>query len=172
MENLNNIKPFDIVVTPYRDLEGKLKTNPDGSIQAGMFMVLYIDSVGMLTCAKITSQYSKYINGFCYNVSQDNHIFLKADSYIQLDKLHTLSISTCKKLGELHPSCRVNVCKKYEAYMHLIRMDLYKHLPPKYESPNLKPKVVSYSEGLDYDEEFKAFLNMKNNKESLKRGVK
>ena len=151
---VSDLKPFDVITSPYRDLTGQLKTNPDGTIQAGIFMVLFAEESGNFTCVKITSQDTKYINGFSYTLPKTLHPFLRASSHVQLDRLHTLNYSTCNKIGEIEESCRLPICKRYEAYMHLIRVELYKYLPRKYISPNSRTKKAILVEGDDYDTEF------------------
>ena len=74
------VKPFDIVSAPYTDLTGNIKTFNDGTIQRGLFLVLTNDMQGNVLACKVTSQYSKFINKYCYTLKKETNSFLQTDS--------------------------------------------------------------------------------------------
>lgn len=146
------IRVFDVVTSPYRDLTGKLKTNPDGTIQAGLFLVLRVDK-GNLLCAKITSQLTSFVNNYVYTLEKSSHNFLCANSYIQLDRINMLSVHTVNKVGEIADFCKEGIRNKFKLLSDSILSDLY--VPPNTFNtllPNSK-----FVEGVDYDEELKQY---------------
>lgn len=146
--NLNKtthyVKPFMVVSAPYTDLEGKLKRFPNGDVQRGLFMVARADDEGNVLAFKITSQYSKHINDFCYVLAYKTHPFLRTDSFVQLDKWHTLDVNECDILGVISPSLRMAILRKYDAITREIDKCLkdnmsWEVISPRdsYRSPNI-----------------------------------
>jgi hypothetical protein len=135
------LRPFMIVSAPYIDLEVNIKRYPSGIPQRGLFMVARVDCNNNVLAFKVTSQQSKFINEYTYLISVKHHPFLKADSYVQLDKWHTLSTSECAIVGNVIPSLRMAILRKYD----LITRDVDKSLKDNmswgdtiYVSPNKK----------------------------------
>lgn len=139
------LRPFMIVSSPYVDLEGNVKTFPSGDIQRALFMVARVDDNGNVLAFKITSQRSKFINEYTYLISTKSHPFLRADSYIQLDKWHTLAASECAIVGKISPSLRMAILRKYDLITREVDTCLKNHMPweeVKYTSPNIKESIV------------------------------
>ena len=138
MNSINKIlKPFSIVTAPYTDLTGEVKSFFNGDIQKGLFLVLRADDNGNVLAAKITSQSSPFLNRYCHLLTQYDHSFLKADSYVQLDKLHTLANSECTVLGTVHYKVRESLINKFNSITHAITNALKDNLSFKnYSSPN------------------------------------
>lgn len=134
------IKPYDIVSAPYTDLTGDIKKFKDGTTQRGLFLVLTNDMQGNVLACKITSQYSKYINKYCYTLTKETNSFLQADSFIQLDKWHTLNYNECKYIGSVPNSLRLGLLKQFDIIIRYIDDGLKNniHTPPDrtYVSPN------------------------------------
>lgn len=140
---LRPIKAFSIVSAPYVDLTGHIKTFPSGITQPGLFMVARVDDDGNVLAFKITSQRSKFINDYTYSISASSHPFLRADSYVQLDKWHTLDINSCVYIGEVKPSLRMAILRKYDLINRDIDKSLKDNMPweslsSRYTSPNVK----------------------------------
>jgi hypothetical protein len=144
MNNLiNNIKPFSIVSSPYIDLTGDFKKFPNGDIQRGLFMVARIDEAGNVLAFKITSQRNRFINDFTYNIPYNSHPFLRTDSFVQLDKWHTLNLNECTYIGDVKPSLRMAILRKYDLITRDIDKCFKDNMPwgivsTNYISPNIK----------------------------------
>lgn len=135
------LRPFMIVSAPYVDLEGNIKRFPSGDIQRALFMVARVDEDDNVLAFKITSQDSKFINEYTYLISKYTHPFLKAHSYVQLDKWHTLIASECKIVGDIVPSLRMAILRKYDLITREVDKCLKDNMPweeTNYISPNRK----------------------------------
>ena len=149
MNNIKTIKPFSVVSAPYTDLKGSIKTFDNGVAQRGLFLVLRIDDCDNILAVKITSQYNKFINDFCYIMRQSSHQFLRADSYVQLDKWHTLDASECIVLGQTSPTLRMALLRKFEAITYEVSNCLKDNISmvnisKPYVSPNSRRSGGSY----------------------------
>lgn len=134
----NTLKAFDIISSNYIDLVGNIKTYSSGRPQKALFLVLAIDK-GNVLCCKITSQDTIYNTPeFTYTLSKETHTFLKADSYIQLTKLHTLSLYSCNKIGSVVAFCRPAILKKLQLFFKTLVDVVSVECPlnPCYSSPN------------------------------------
>jgi len=134
------LKPFDIISAPYVDLDGNVKAFDNGEPQRGLFMVLAVD-YDNLTCVKITSQYNEaYLTHSCMLTKAANY-FLKADSYVQLDKIHTLSVSSASYVGYVDKPSRFMIYKILSGYLTSLAENVKRFCDPpkrKYVSPNRK----------------------------------
>lgn len=142
------IKPFMIVSAPYVSLDGDIKRFLNGTVQRGLFMVARVDSDGNVLAFKITSQRNKFVNDYTYLIRSASHAFLKADSYIQLDKWHTLALSECAIVGTIASTLRMAILRRYDAITREVDKCLKDNMPweevnKTYVSPN--QKKVSYS---------------------------
>ena len=149
MQNIKTIKPFSVVSAPYTDLKGQVKTFDNGVIQRGLFLVLRVDDSGTILAAKITSQYNRFINDFCYIMRQASHLFLKCDSYVQFDKWHTLDVSECIVLGQASPTLRMALLRKFEAITYEVNNCLKDNISlvdvhKPYVSPNVERRYTHY----------------------------
>ena len=140
----NILKPFMVVSAPYVDLTGNIKTFANGDIQRGLFMIARADDNGNVLAFKITSQRSKYINEFTYIISNRTHTFLRTDSYVQLDKWHTLDAKECQVLGVITPSLRMAILRKIDSITREVDKCLKDNMSWEhvnhydYQSPNKK----------------------------------
>jgi hypothetical protein len=131
------LQPFDIVSSPYVSLDGSVKAFRNGDTQKGLFMVIAVD-YDNVTCAKITSQN----NGIYLNQSvpllKSANFFLKADSFVQLNKLHTLAVSSCTYLGYIDKASRYDIYKIANGYFTSLSRNLRRFCPSRnrYVSPN------------------------------------
>lgn len=132
-------KPFDIVTSSYLSLDGTIKTFANGDIQKGLFMVLAND-YGNLTCAKITSQENCAFLTHSVLLTKSANYFLKTDSYVQLDKLHTLSANNVSYLGYADKPSRESICKTLDGYLNLLSQNVHRFSNPvrRYVSPNVR----------------------------------
>ena len=142
------LTPFTVVSAPYVDLEGQIKTFADGTPQRGLFMIARVDDDGNVLAFKITSQRSKFINEYTYLINSYTHPFLKADSYVQLDKWHTLRSSECFVIGIINPSLRMALLRRFDAITREVDKCLKDNMSwhnsrPRYVSPNVKEEVYS-----------------------------
>lgn len=141
------LRAFMIVSAPYIDLEGNVKRFSNGEIQRGLFMVARVDDDGNVLAFKITSQRSKFINEYTYFISSRTHMFLKTDSYVQLDKWHTLDASECCIVGQITPSLRMAILRKYDLITREVDKCLKDNMPwedtQQYVSPNRR--ISSYN---------------------------
>lgn len=134
------LKPFDIISAPYIDLDGNVKVFDNGEPQRGLFMVLAVD-YDNITCVKITSQYNEAYLTHSVMLSKAANFFLKADSYVQLDKLHTLSVSSATYVGYADKPSRYMIYKILSGYLTSLAENVKRFCdPPKrrYVSPNRK----------------------------------
>lgn len=156
--NFSSIRPFTIVSAPYTDFQGGLKRFSNGDVQRGLFMVARADVDGNILAFKLTSQVSRFLNQYTFTLSAETHPFLKTDSYIQCDKIHTLMESNCITLGEVAPFLRPALFKKITFIFNAICTDLDRHVSTRtfnYRSPNViaranRPMVSTYH-STDYD---------------------
>jgi len=135
------IRPFMIVSAPYIDLEGKPKTFDNGSLQRALFLVARVDENNNVLAFKITSQKSKFINEYTYYISSRTHQFLRADSWVQFDKWHTLALSECMIVGSIVPSLRMALLRKWDSISREVDKCLKDAMPweeVNYHSPNMK----------------------------------
>lgn len=130
------VKPFDIVSAPYTDLTGNIKTFNDGTIQRGLFLVLTNDMQGNVLACKVTSQYSKFINKYCYTLKKETNSFLQTDSFIQFDKWHTLNYNECKFIGSIPNSLRLELLRQFDNIVREIDNTLKDNIYIPYVSPN------------------------------------
>jgi hypothetical protein len=135
------LKPFDIVSAPYVDLEGNIKSFSNGNQQKGLFMVVAVDNGNVIAC-KVTSQSTLHNSpDFTYTLLQDSHQFLRATSYIQLTKPHTLGVPSCQKIGEVALFCRAHIKSQLKLLFDTIGNILQVNIPvQKYVSPNIIPR--------------------------------
>lgn len=143
MQTIKTIKPFSIVSAPYTDLKGNVKTFENGTTQRGLFLVLRADDSSNVLAVKITSQYNKFINEFCYTIRQSSHPFLRSDSFVQFDKWHTLDAAECIILGQVSPTLRMALLRKFEAITYEIGNCLkdnisFSNMGHSYVSPNVR----------------------------------
>ena len=134
------LQPFDIISAPYVSLDGSVKVFENGDVQKGLFMVVAVD-YDNVTCCKITSQNNEaYLNQSVPLLKSANH-FLRADSFVQLNKLHTLSVSSCTRLGYVDKPSRYSIFKIMSGYLTSLAANLKRFCNPprkKYVSPNRK----------------------------------
>jgi len=133
------LKTFDIITSPYIDLNGNIKTFANGNVQRALFMVIAVDNGNVLAC-KVTSQ-DTYHNSpdFTYTLRVDSHPFLKAESFIQLTKLHTLNLASCTKVGEVAEFCRAHILSQMSLFFNtLLKITKLQVNIQPYESPNKK----------------------------------
>ena len=140
MENMIvTIKPFSIVSAPYTDLTGSVKTFASGVVQRGLFLVFREDELGNLLACKLTSQLdSKFLNEFCFVLSSKQHPFLRTDSAVQCDKIHTLFANNCTVLGQVHPGYRLAILRKLDKVLFSVDNSLKDNIKfsTTYSSPN------------------------------------
>jgi len=136
------LKPFDIISAPYIDLDGNVKAFTNGHKQKGLFMVIAVDKGNVIGC-KITSQSTIHSTpDFTYTLSIESHSFLKATSYIQLTKPHTLNYYACQKIGEVAAVCRQGLLKQFKLFSDTLLNILSTEVPvQKYVSPNVAPRT-------------------------------
>lgn len=145
------VRPFMIVSAPYVDLEGNIKRFPNGTIQRGLFMVARVDGNHNVLAFKLTSQVSKFINEYTYRISAKSHPFLKTDSFIQLDKWHTLSLSECSIVGVIKPSLRMAILRRFDSLVRDVDTCLKDNMPwdelasREYHSPNERTYAYKYN---------------------------
>lgn len=134
------LKPFDIISAPYVDLEGNIKSFDNGEPQRGLFMVLAVD-YDNVTCVKITSQYNEAYLAHSCMLTKAANFFLKTDSYVQLDKLHTLSVESVNYVGYADKPSRFTIYKMLDGYLTSLAENVKRFCDPpkrKYVSPNRK----------------------------------
>ena len=135
------LKPFDIISSPYVSLSGDVKVYEDGGIQRGLFMVLAVD-YDNITCCKITSQKNDAYLTNSVLITKSANPFLRADSYIQLDKLHTLFAGSANYLGYVDKPSRSHICDVFVEYLNGLADSVIRFSNPplkkQYVSPNRK----------------------------------
>ena len=134
------LKPFDIISAPYVSLNGNIKVFDNGDVQRGLFMVLAVD-YGNITCAKITSQDNEAYLSHSVLLSKAANHFLRTDSYVQLDKLHTLSVSSANYIGYADKPSRYAIYKILSGYLTSLAQNVRRFCDPprkRYVSPNRK----------------------------------
>ena len=132
------LKPFDIISSPYVSLDGSLKTGSDGELQRGLFMVLAVD-YDNVTCVKVTSQQNVEYLGHSFMISKAANPFLKVDSYVQLDKLHTIFFSSATFVGYVDKPSRYEIYLILNGFLTNLAENVRRFCcPPKsgYVSPN------------------------------------
>lgn len=144
-------KPFAVIATNYIDLEGNIKTNPNGTYQRGLFLVLHITQDGCALCCKITSQITNYLNEFTVPLARLNNTYLYTDSFVQCDKIQTIKLNTHTEiLGSLENSDRFKVYANIQKYLNGVSDDIFKFLIPfkrplTYTSPNVQRNYLPSS---------------------------
>ncbi len=131
------LMPFDLVSCPYVSLDGDVKRFANGDEQRGLFMVIAVDYNNMI-CAKVTSQSDNmYLNNSVVLTKAANY-FLRTDSYVQLDKLHTLSVNSATRIGYVDKPSRYSIYKVLSGYLATLSTGLkrFANPPRKYVSPN------------------------------------
>jgi len=134
------LKPFDIISAPYVSLNGSVKVFENGDLQRGLFMVLAVD-YDNITCVKITSQDNEEYLSHSVRLTKAANYFLRADSYVQLDKLHTLSVESATYLGYVDKPSRYPIYKILSGYLTSVAQNVKRFCDPprrKYVSPNRK----------------------------------
>lgn len=111
--NITSIRPFAVVTAPYTDLTGQVKTFKEGQVQRGLFLVAHVSDTNHVLAFKITSQ-NKFLGEFTYVLPQSKHPFLRADSYVQFDRWHTLNIDNCIIVGMVNPTYRIAFLRKWD----------------------------------------------------------
>lgn len=132
------LRPFDVVSAPYTSFDGSIKTNPDGTTQFALFMVLSLD-YDNITCAKITSWNNPLYLNNSFRLFKAANPFLRIDSYVQLDKIHTLSVETCRFIGYVDKPSRYSIYKIVSGYLTNLAENLKRFCPVQsedYVSPN------------------------------------
>lgn len=123
-----DLKPFDVVASSYSSL--------DGGTKSGLFVVLYNEG-GNCLCAKLTSQFDSRFLHYAVLAYQKTNPFLQCDSYIQLDKLITLSSLSCSLVGRLAPAIRRPIKDVLNRFHYSVLQKLNENMTSKYRSPNL-----------------------------------
>ena len=134
------LKPFDIISAPYVSLDGSIKAFDNGEPQRGLFMVLAVD-YDNITCVKITSQDNNAYLAHSVCLTKAANYFLRTDSYVQLDKLHTLSVSSASYIGYADKPSRYPIYKILSGYLTGLAQNVKRFCDPprrKYVSPNRK----------------------------------
>lgn len=134
------LKPFDIISAPYVSLDGSVKAFDNGEPQRGLFMVLAVD-YDNITCAKITSQDNEAYLAHSFCLTKAANYFLRTDSYVQLDKLHTLSVSSVSYIGYADKPSRYSIYKILSGYLTSLAQNVKRFCDPprkRYVSPNRK----------------------------------
>lgn len=132
------LQPFDIVSSPYVSLDGSVKVFKNGDVQKGLFMVIAVD-YDNVTCAKITSQNNEAYLNQSVPLLKSANFFLRADSFVQLNKLHTLSTSSCTYIGYVDKPSRYAIYKIASGYLTSLSQNLRRFCNPprkRYVSPN------------------------------------
>ncbi len=133
------LKPFDVISAPYVSLDGSIKEYADGVPQRALFMVLAVD-YDNVTAVKITSQNNKEYLNHSYMITKSSNFFLKTDSYIQLDKFHTLSVECASYLGYVDKPSRYSIYKILDGYLTNLSSNVKRFVDPirrnSYVSPN------------------------------------
>lgn len=125
------INPYDVVQTSYLSL--------DKTIKNGLFVVLSVDKTNAV-CAKLTSQHdSKYLD-FSVELLVRTNPFLNADSYIQLNKLHTFSVEALSYLGTVAPVIRPQIKVVFNRFAYAVVQDLNSRAKFNYRSPNVNKR--------------------------------
>lgn len=133
-------KPFDIISSPYVSVDGSLKTFNSGDTQRGLFLVLAVD-YDCITCAKITSNDNPMYLSHSVMLNKSANHFLRTDSYVQLDKLHTLSVSSANYIGYADKPSRYSIYQILNGYLTSLAENVKRFCgsPRKrYVSPNRK----------------------------------
>ena len=121
------LKPFEVVSCSYPSL--------DGSLKIGLFVVLYSEQ-GNALCAKVTSQFDSRFLHYAVLVKQRTNPFLQCDSYVQLDKLLTLNVESCERIGQLAPVVRLEVKNVLNRFHYDVLQKLNDNMKLRYKSPN------------------------------------
>ena len=132
------LKPFDIISAPYVSLDGNIKTYKNGRPQHALFMVLAVD-YDNITCAKITSQNNEAYLAHSVMLSKAANYFLQTDSYVQLDKIHTLSVESASYVGYADVPSRYPIYQVLSGFFASVSQNLKRFCEPprkKYTSPN------------------------------------
>lgn len=124
---MDSLKSFDVVSSSYPSLDGTLKT--------GLFVVLYNEQ-GNCLCAKLTSQFDSRFMHYAVLVYQRTNPFLQCDSYVQLDKLITLNVMSCERIGQLAPIVRRPVKDVLNRFHYDVLQKLNDNIKTMYRSPN------------------------------------
>lgn len=131
----NSLEPFDIVTSPYVSLDGSIKTNSHKAVERSLFLVVAVGKDNTVTCCKISSKGSSGNVDNNFQLKLASHPFLQTESFIQVDKLQTLFVSSCKKVGSMYDGCRRLFISRFTLVLGNFRMSLEKYAP-KYTSPN------------------------------------
>ena len=109
----NEIAPFDIVTSPYVDINGTRKI--------GLFLVIYTEQRDPndfnnrnVTGLKLTSK-DLYANMYRTLVTGEDLPCLTSDSYIYANKLSTLLVSHCRFVSKLP----VNLCEEVMSKLNI-----------------------------------------------------
>jgi len=124
---MERFKSFDVVSSEYLSFDCTKKT--------GLFLVLKCKDSNLL-CAKITSQFDSRFLYYSVLMLQRTNPFLQCDSYIQLDKLHTIADDSCQLIGSLAPIIRTKVKNVINRFHYDLLEELNKEIRTKYRSPN------------------------------------
>ena len=134
---MSDFKPFDIITAPYIDFNGQIKTNFRDGIEYSLFFVVSVNEDNTLTCCKITSNKDTGVPACNYYLSLVSHPFLQCDSWIQCDKLHTVSAFKSIKRGSMIDFCRRGFISKFTLVFGQFRLGLEEYAP-EYISPSRK----------------------------------
>lgn len=99
--NQKLINILSVVSTPYTTFDGNISTMKDGNIQSGLFVILHLnDDKRTAIAAKLSS------NMFIQSASvvfipQVDCPFLRTNSLLYIDKLHTLALDKCTFIGNI-----------------------------------------------------------------------
>ena len=126
---VEKLKTYDIVAADYFSL--------DGTIKQGLFLVL-CNRYGNVLCSKITSQFDSKFLDYSVIAYQRTNPFLECDSYIQLDKLHTLNEDACEKIGALAPAGRMYIKNTLNRFHYNLLKEINADIRCGYRSPNLR----------------------------------
>lgn len=131
------LEPFDIVTAYYTCFSGGIKKDYKGRVEPSLFLVIAVNDDKTVTACKITSNASSGNVGNNYSLTLLSHPFLQADSFVQCDKIHTLSQYKCRKIGSMIDFCRRGFISKFTLVFGAFRINLEKYAP-KYVSPSIK----------------------------------
>lgn len=133
---LSELEPFDIVSAFYTDFSGYIKKDYKGRAEPSLFLVVTVNEDKSVTACKITSDSTSGNTVNNYSLLLASHPFLQTDSYVQCDKIHTLSQYRCRKIGSMIDFCRRGFISQFTLVFGAFRMNLEKYAP-KYISPSI-----------------------------------
>lgn len=139
----NNQRPINIltvVSTPYTTFDGTVSTLKDGNLQAGLFVILHLnDDKRTAIAAKLSSNMFIQSSSVVF-IPQVDCPFLRTNSLLYLDKLHTVALDKCTVIGNVtNTEIYNNIYTHVRNLGHTLVNDLKSVAPitdTKYKSPN------------------------------------